>query len=164
MPLMTQSEYAAYRGIPKSTITHYKERGLLKGAFRRKPGSDKLYIVSAIADRLLAENLNHSYVKSPREKTIEKAGTGSLTYSEARAEHERYRAALSKLAYEEKTQLLIDKEAAERAYFSFVRTARDALLSIPERIGAIVAAETDAVKVSAMLAKEIRLALEELSR
>lgn len=49
------------------------------------------------------------------------------------------------------------------AAFNKGRTVRDGLLNIPNRVSSVLAAESDPLKVSQVLEKEIRQALEELS-
>ena len=57
----------------------------------------------------------------------------------------------------------LDADEVEVAAFNKARILRDALLNIPDRLAAVLAAETDAGKVHAVLSAEIRTALEELS-
>lgn len=59
---------------------------------------------------------------------------------------------------------LIDK-ADERAQdFQIARTVRDAILAVPERVSAILAAERDPAKVELTLRLELRKALSHLAR
>ncbi len=89
-----------------------------------------------------------------------KSATSSL--AEAQAEKERYKAKLAKLEYEEKIEKLVDRESIEREAFRVARVVRDAMLSIPDRLAALVTAETDQAKNHAVLTKEILAALKGL--
>jgi hypothetical protein len=57
----------------------------------------------------------------------------------------------------------VDADEMKVAAFNKARIVRDALLSIPDRLAAVLAAETDARQVHALLAAEVRQALEELT-
>jgi len=61
-----------------------------------------------------------------------------------------------------KGELLPAAEVAKIA-FDVARKTRDAILNIPDRISAIIAAESDEAKVREILRKELTLALAELS-
>ena len=57
----------------------------------------------------------------------------------------------------------VDADEVKVAAFNKARVVRDALMNIPERLAAVLAAETDASRVHAMLTSEIRAALEDLA-
>ncbi|MDP6405403.1 MAG: hypothetical protein QF797_09365, partial [Alphaproteobacteria bacterium] len=57
----------------------------------------------------------------------------------------------------------VDADDVKVAAFNKARVVRDALLNIPERLAAVLAAETDKQRVHGMLVTEIRAACEELS-
>lgn len=81
----------------------------------------------------------------------------------ARAVREKYAALLAKVEYEERIGKLIDKDGVVTAAHSMHKVLRDALLAIPDRIAAQLAAETDAVLVHRQLEAEIRTTLEQVS-
>ena len=88
--------------------------------------------------------------------------TEPCSFAEAQAEKERYKAKLAKLEYEHKIGQLVDRESVEREAFRVARVVRDAMLSIPDRLAALVTAETDQAKNHAILTKEIMAALKGL--
>lgn len=75
---------------------------------------------------------------------------------EAKETSERLRAQLLELELAEKHGKLVDAGAVHKATMARARIARDALMAIPSRIGAQLAAETDPAKVQDILAAEIR--------
>jgi len=75
---------------------------------------------------------------------------------EAKETSERLRAQLLELELAEKHGKLVDAGAVHKATMARARIARDALMAIPSRIGAQLAAETDSAKVQDILAAEIR--------
>ena len=99
-----------------------------------------------------------------KETVSKKAGTAHLDYAECRRLNEQYKAGLRKLEYDQKSGSLISADKVEQDYFNIGRTIRDSLLSIPNRIGAILAAEDDQLKVANILKTEIIQALEILSK
>ena len=84
------------------------------------------------------------------------------SFAEAQAEKERYKAKLAKLEYEEKIGKLVDRESIEREAFRVARVVRDAMLSLPDRLAALVTAETDQAKNHTLMTKEIMAALKGL--
>ncbi len=63
----------------------------------------------------------------------------------------------------EKTGALIDADQARHEAFECARAVRDALLNIPDRLAAELAAESDAARVHDRLDAELRAALESLA-
>lgn len=59
---------------------------------------------------------------------------------------------------------LIEVSTVKQRTFEIARNVRDGVLSVPDRIAGIVAAETDQAKVHALLVKELHQALEALTR
>lgn len=76
---------------------------------------------------------------------------------------EALRAQLLELELAEKQGKLIDADAVRRATTNKARIARDAMLSLPTRIAAELAAETDPGKVHDRLVAEIRTICAELA-
>jgi hypothetical protein len=105
-----------------------------------------------------------------REATIESEAVpgdqpilDGLDYFEARAVTETYKARLARLDYELRTGQLIRAEQVEEAAMELARTVRDSLLNLPDRLAAILAAESDPAKTHKILTDELRKALNELA-
>ena len=86
------------------------------------------------------------------------------SFIEARTESERYRASEKKLNYEIKQGKWIPKAQVRDDSFKAGRIFRDAMLNIPPRVSAILAAETDEHKIGRILIKEIEQGLKEIVR
>lgn len=84
-------------------------------------------------------------------------------YHEARADRERAAAAIAQLQLGERLGQLVLADAVTRAATKASRSTRDALTSIPDRISALLAAETDPARVHAILSNELRQALNGLA-
>jgi hypothetical protein len=99
----------------------------------------------------------------PEVPRAEVSGGGALEYSRARAVRENYLARLAKIEYEERLGKLVSRDEMQVAAFNKFRTFRDSMLNIPDRVAAVVAAETDSAKVHNILTTEIRKALLEFA-
>ena len=75
-----------------------------------------------------------------------------------------YEARLAKLSFEEKSGRLVDADGVRVEAFKTARTVRDAIMNIPERLAAQLAAEKDAHACFLMLTKELNEALEALAK
>jgi hypothetical protein len=72
-------------------------------------------------------------------------------------------ALLKKLEYEEKSGALVRKDAVDSEVFSSFRGLRDRILGIPDRIGSILAAESDVATIRERLRDELVECLEALA-
>lgn len=89
------------------------------------------------------------------------AGGGAApSYATSRAIREAYAARLAKITYEERSKVLVDAARVQAEAFRRARDTRDAVLAIPGRLAAILAAETDPVSVEAIMSAELRAVLE----
>ncbi len=84
-------------------------------------------------------------------------------FSESRAIKEAYLARLAKLEYEERVGQLVSAEDVKEEAFKLARIVRDALLNIPERLSAELAAETDSHRIHQRLKAALIDVLQELT-
>lgn len=77
-------------------------------------------------------------------------------YGAARAIREGYAARRAKIDYEKEIGQLVDVDAVRAAAFKLARTARDSLLSMPDRIAPILAGESNQFEVHRIMSEEIR--------
>lgn len=80
----------------------------------------------------------------------------------ARTAETTYRAKISKLKFEEMSGNLISVEAARNAFFQVATSAREKILSIPDRVSETVAAVSDPWEIREILENEIREALTDI--
>jgi hypothetical protein len=177
--LMTITEYARHRGCQLRAVQYAVEQQRIS---RRQDGM----IDSEQADSDWERNTNHAKARPGRKpKTLQMQAptmrarhraaeaaeqietpekqSGSLSYANARAAREIYEAKLKKIEWEEKLGTLVNRRAVEVAAFNRFRVLRDAVLNVPTRMAAQLAAETDAATVHEMLETELRITLEEFS-
>jgi hypothetical protein len=84
-------------------------------------------------------------------------------YGQARAIREGYAARLAKLDYEKEIGSVVSADAVRVLAFKAARTARDQLLSLPDRLAPVLAGEADEFKVHQLLSDEIRRVCDDLS-
>jgi len=147
---MNASEYAAHRNVKPAMVSVWIKGGFLEGAYRKN--GIRYDIDVEAADRLLAEN------QASTQKDAK-----PLSYSEARTEKERLVVALRQMELDQKRGLLIPKEDVEIEAFECARQVRDAMLSIPGRVAAQLAATGDETEITRLLTTEIRTALQGVS-
>ena len=70
---------------------------------------------------------------------------------------------MSKLDFEERSGKLISRDEIQVVAFNRFRTFRDGMLNLPDRLAAVLAAESDSIKVHEILTTEIRKALLEFA-
>lgn len=88
---------------------------------------------------------------------------GGEIYDKSRAAREAYSARLMQLEYKQKTGELVSLDKVKLLFFNTARNVQQNLLSIPNRISAIIAAENDPKKIHDLLSHEIKVAMRELS-
>jgi len=140
MALMSQRQYAAHRGVARSAVQRALDDGRIE--------ADRHGLIDPnVADRLWEE------------RTVPRDSSGSLTFLTARVAKTQFQARLAKLDYEERIGSLVSKDEMKIAAFNEARLIRDAMLNIPDRIAAMVAAETDIARCREIVATEILNAL-----
>lgn len=82
----------------------------------------------------------------------------------SRAKREHYQAKLARIEYEQKAGRLVDAETVAKEAFELARTVRDAILAIPDRLAAILAAERTERRTHDLLTKELIQALSDLQK
>jgi len=88
------------------------------------------------------ESSKSRFKHEDKEAVIKQAGlSNGISIAEAQRLFMSYKAALKKLDYEERTGKLGDIKKMEMAVFNMARRTRDAVLNIPDRVAAILAAE-----------------------
>ncbi|MDR0363507.1 MAG: hypothetical protein LBH92_00555 [Bacteroidales bacterium] len=85
-------------------------------------------------------------------------------YAKARLKNEIERGKLLEAKVKNEIGQLISVEAVKNAMFAKGRIIRDGILNVPDRVSALLATIDDASKIHAILMKELRDVLTELSR
>ena len=159
MAIMSLRQYAKHRGVALSAVQKAIQSGRIRTLADGKVDSDT-------ADAEWQKNTKaHAPPVVRRADPEEDDGAifGASQYTKARAVREHYQARLAKIEYEERTGKLVSKDEVQVAAFNKFRQFRDHMLNIPDRLAAILAAETESAKCYEILATEIRKALNEFA-
>ena len=154
MPTLSIRKYALHRGVSHTAV----QKALKQG--RISLTADGTIDVEQ-ADRDWGRNT--SAVNGPHWAPKSDPAPSGPTYAQSRAVRELYLARIAKIEFEERSTKLISRDEVTSAAFTKARTIRDNLLNIPDRLAAMLAAESDAAMVHQILTEEIRKALNELS-
>lgn len=160
----TQKEYAAYRGVTKQNVTHWKKKGLIKfGA----PG-----IVDFVAtDRRLQEHgignadLTDLTDASLESMALDLTHSSSELWSKADAEKvkENYAARLKQLEYDREAGKVVEIDDVVVAVASEYAVVRNRLLGIGSKVAPTLATLQDAEQIKAIIDAEVIEALNELT-
>lgn len=99
-----------------------------------------------------------------REGTVPSPGAPKLDeFQRDRARNERIKAINAELDLALRLKTLVSADDVRRASFDAARTAQEALMRLPDRLSPLLAAETDAARIRALLDQAIREALHGLA-
>lgn len=166
--LMTRAAYAKLNGVAARTVGKYVQKKVIP---LHKDAKGRLKLIDADeADRLLKDHLVNPFgsgrqapgYKRPETTAdpVEPADVGTEdgradTFVEARTKEKRLKNEILQLDLQLKRGQMVLTKDVELAAFNSARQVRDKMLNIPDRVAAILAAETDELKVRTYLMKEI---------
>ena len=173
------ADYAKQRGVTPRQIRRLIQKGKIpKSAL--KPKGKRFIVDPKKADIALSGSLSqvHKSGKPASEKRTTPATTPAkkkkigpltelekkeMTLAECQRLHERYKAALKQLEYDQKSGRLVPAADVKAAAFEIGRSIRDQIMNIPHRLGPVLAGEADPARITQLLEDEFRTALEQLT-
>lgn len=167
MAKVTPTAYAKHRGVSPAGVFDAIDKGRLSLSLEKKDSGRYLIDVDVADAEWLANTDSMTgapahMANRPAEPDNDPEDGQPITYAEARAQHERFKARLAQLELEQREGKLVEAEVVKRESFRTARLVRDALLNLPDRVAGELAAETNQFKVHQRLVSEIRRALEDL--
>lgn len=184
---MNQTEFAKHIGATQPYVQRLIANGTLEGAYIRDERG-RYHIDPQKANAIIEQNRDPA--RKPRRKgrpkkeqappapeipevtdqekqqKIQEAGLDKdgepMTYNAARALNEKYKAALKKLEYEQKSGQTLDGEETYHHLFDIARRVRDQCLAIADRCAPLVAVKTEQHECREILLQEIRYVLDGL--
>lgn len=155
---MTVAEYAAHRGCSDSYIRRMRRQGKLvmsaDGKLIRVAASDAL--LDDVTDPIRGGDRSAG-AESPRGPvTITQVPLDAISTQEAVRRERLARARTAELELGELSRELIRRKDAERAVFTLARQALNAMMGMPGRLRAKLAAESDPRAVESLLDAEVR--------
>lgn len=172
--LLSAKAYAKHRGVSLPTVILAISNGRLHASVKRKGQGYQIDPVKADLEWKQNTDIGSGYPAHAKNREATQSAAAvdppddhvdddqPITYAEARAQHERFKARLAQLELEQREGKLVEADAVKRESFRAARLVRDALLNLPDRIAAELANETNQFKVHQRLVSEIRRALEDL--
>ena len=167
--LVSQAEYARQRGVSRQYVGQMVAKGVI-GLTNRKVDTERAdAALAALREPARPERRPNpgtpvqvpSAPPSPALPTY--AGDLPTLLLKSRIKSEVERAKLLEIKARVEAGKYIAVDDVKAAAYNRARVVRDALLNIPERLAAMLAAEADERRVHQILAAEIRAALEELT-
>lgn len=159
MAIMSMRQYARHRGVALSAV----QKAVKSGRIAKLPDGR---IDCDTADAGWKRNTRTyapAVTRRPEPVEDDSTGFGASQYTKARAVREHYQARLAKIDYEERVAKLVSKDEVQVAAFNKFRQFRDHMLNIPDRVSAMVAAESESSKCHQILTTEIRKALNDFA-
>ena len=162
--LISQAEYARQRGVSRQYVGQMVAKGVIKLTGRKVDMDQANTALAAIREPVRSERRAEAPAAVPDVPALPRPGGDLPTLLlKTRIKSEVERAKLLEIKAKVEAGKYVDADDVKVAAFNKARVVRDALLNIPERLAAVLAAETDKQRVHGMLITEIRAACEELS-
>jgi len=177
--LITQAEWARRRGFSRQYVRRLVQKGLVRlidGKVDPAQADEALDAVREPAravrrtSPVQAEpakqdtmSASRSAASSPEPVSFPHGGDLPTLLLKTRIKIEADRGKLLELKAKVEAGKYVDADEVKVAAFNKGRVTRDNLLNIPDRLSGILAAETDAAKVHALLSAEMRQALKDLT-
>jgi len=161
--VMTQAEYARHRRKSRQYISQLAKAGVLV----MRGGKIDVRATDTVLDDKPVEDAHEPPAAStapharPAADSLPQAGGAS--FGQARTIEMVFRAKLRRLEFETKQARLIEAEAVRKTIAEAVRTIRDGILGLPDRLATVLAAESDSKKVHVVLKTELSRELEGLA-
>ena len=155
---ITQRAYAKHRGTALSTIIDCLKSGRISTSLTPK-GLKRIDWKKCDADWLANTDQGKDPTKDDPKKQEDIKGP---SFAQSRALKEAYLARIKKLEYEEKDSLLVKRDVMLKALQTIAFSIKEQLRTIPQKVSATFAAETDPRIIEITLMKEIDQTLEGL--
>jgi len=173
--LITQAEWARRRGFSRQYVGRLVKRGVVRLIDGKVDPAQADAALAAVREPARRPRRSGEARAAPAAETPSRDSRGGEPLSlphggdlptlllKTRIKSEVGRAKLLEIKAKVEAGKYVDIDEVKVAAFNRARIVRDNLLNIPDRLSAVLAAESDAKRVHALLAAEIRRALEELT-
>jgi len=152
-PPITLSAFAKRIGVARPQISKAVASGRLKESVGRGEHGQPVILDAQLAEREWVENAKRS----------RNGGQPKVSLAEAQRRLTMRKDRAQKIANDVKLGNLIPATISDSILFESLRTLRESVQNVPDRVAAELAAETNEEKVRARLEAELRLALESAS-
>lgn len=164
---LTVTEFCKKYTVRKSTVQYAVKKKYLDASIRRElSGAILIQPETAIKEYEGFKHLEWRAKNMPYDEQaaeLEQLKAEATKQAKTKHKKEEYQTELARLEVEEKEGKLVNIEQVRKAAFKIIRSAREQLLNVPDRLAAELAAEADEFKVHRKMTEEINKALEGLS-
>jgi hypothetical protein len=162
--LVNQAEYARHRGKSRQYISRLAKAGVLV----MRGGKIDVRASDTVLDDRPVDDVDAPPQPAPaaqpfRQSADSLGGQSGASFGQARTVEMVFRAKLRRLEFETRQGKLIEADAVRKTVADAVRTLRDGILGLPDRLATVLAAESDAKKVHVTLNTELARQLEGLA-
>lgn len=161
--VMSQAEYARHRRKSRQYISQLAKAGVLV----MRGGKIDVRASDTVLDDKPVDEVNESpaapSMAAPSRAADSLPQAGGASFGQARTIEMVFRAKLRRLEFETKQGRLIEAEAVRKTVAEAVRSLRDGILGLPDRLATVLAAEPDSKKVHVTLKAELSRELEALA-
>ena len=162
--LVSQAEYARQRGVSRQYVGQMVAKSVIRLTGRKVDTDQADAALAAVREPVRPERRGEALAAAPDVPALPRSGSDLPTLLlKTRIKSEVERAKLLEIKAKVETGRYVDADDVKATAFNKARVVRDGLLNIPDRLSAVLAAESDPAKVHELLAAEIRNALEDLS-
>ncbi len=166
--LISRAEYARRKNVAARTIGKYTQRGII-------PLHDNMIDpveADLCLDKVLAVPLGSGrHANNTGKKPVDVTDPDKVapeyatdTYTAARTAEKRLKVELLELDLQLKKGEMVLTKDVEFAAYTAARQLRDRMLNIPDRVAAIIAAETDEVKIRDILTDHIESEIRSIAK
>lgn len=163
MTLITQTEFAREIGVSKQYVCYLVKQGIVElkdGLVDREQANEALEVTRDPSQPLRRKGAEN-YENGKNRKNTNELATMLL---KTRIKNEVERGKLLEAKAKAEIGELVSVEEVKREAFNTARVVRNNLLNIPDRVSELFGPITDAKKIHELLTKEIKTALESLSK
>ena len=162
--VMSQAEYARHRRKSRQYISQLAKAGVLvmRGGKIDVRASDTVLDDKPV-DEVDPPPAQASPAGPAPRPAAESLGQAGASFGQARTIEMVFRAKLRRLEFETKQGRLIEAVAVRKTIAEAVRSLRDGILGLPDRLATVLAAESDSKKVHVTLKTELSRELEALA-
>lgn len=153
---MSQAEFARHRGVSRATVTEYKNKGLLVMTV------DNLVDVAA-SKKSLNDHLD-PLRGGARSGGNKKPSADSKAYMAAKTREMEAKAVKQEMETRQRAGELLEKDDVYKTAFTLARNAQESIMATADRLSPLLAAESDAAAVHAMLSDELRLVCQNIAK
>jgi crotonobetainyl-CoA:carnitine CoA-transferase CaiB-like acyl-CoA transferase len=166
-PEVSLRAYARHRGISLKAVQKAIASGRIHKSASGKiavAGADRAWAANTDMARRPVDSVFNFQTRSIDDDDSEDEVQDQTTsdYQKHRALREEIRAKKEQIELDKMTGATLDVAEANRIIFTAFRTVRDAIMNVPVRTKDLIAAETNPMRIEALLEKELASALESI--